>query len=272
MPFLTLNQIEVDVAVDTWKEEAADDVEGFYRGGDYRLQGSMYAAKRVWTFDTIPLTSSYAESLKGWIEARVHQWTFENGNVYSEESGISFTTGGTASTTQKKFGSYGMQVASAANTTFSVSFVDLKRSWSLWRRPSSGTGSGTWAHFGGVYDGSSEQGWSGTTTASLSGWYAHIPEVNGGLMALYGEDNAGSNAECYYDQVLMAPYMFTNSMMYVLGSRGSALLAPGFVEMDGDCIEDARTVQVRAKVEGHDTIETANGVFRRILNIKIWER
>lgn len=73
-PFLCVNGLEIRV---TELREEQQDVEAFDRGGNLGMDGTIYATKRRWIFETQPVKPEDADSLVGWLEGRGTQFRFD---------------------------------------------------------------------------------------------------------------------------------------------------------------------------------------------------
>lgn len=123
--FLTINGLEVRL---TGFEEIPQDERVVERGGNTGLDGTIYALKRSWAFETEPLPPDEAEAVVGWIEGRGVQFSFDRPATnttrfsLSADDGMVMTAFPTASSTaisraavwrssDKKHGTWALQIS-----------------------------------------------------------------------------------------------------------------------------------------------------------------
>lgn len=256
MPFLTVNGLELEV-LDEQADERNDSVESWERSAGFALTGTTYARKRKWTVQTPPLTLAEAQAYIGWVQGLGHYWSFDYPYLkYSTEGGVAPTLGGSSavSTSTPKFGTRCLNVASGQNCVFPTSFSDTDMTWALWKRPSSGSGSGTYNHFAQVR-GSSNTSYVDGSPASISSWFS----VSSGDLTIQGEDNAASAAEARYDEILIVPYQMTADMVAALAARTSAIVPFPFVSVAGDMIPEAAGVTCKGLYTGSEYLQAALG-------------
>lgn len=257
MPFLKLNDLEIDVGVDDLEVEYTD-AQAFQRGEAMTLEGTMYREIREWSFE-VPVWDNglEAEAFRGWIKGRGHYWTFSRRdgattrfNKYSADGGPGFDLNMRPATTAlAKFGTWGLLLNDNKTTSVDVGFGSEGRySISVWKRDNSGNQILCSA----ISDGATlryKAGATGNGITTAFAW-ATISAVSGSMsVSLIGKDTSGTNATAAYSGLMIVPYSLTTDQLTARNGRTAAEPVFPYLELAGDFSEDVTSVIVKGFVD-----------------------
>lgn len=226
--FLTVNGLNLP-AMSAGQRRVDPDRWG--RGNGLAYAGTTYAKRRQLAFETPPMTPLEAQALSGWVRGLGHHFTFEwtddhrattQFTLYSTDGGA-VLSGGSAATTDSKFGSYALLVAGNAQHTATVLFgSEAPHAFSVWRNQIS---IDSWELCSASYDGATTRyhaGTDGIGTTTPFAW-AGFNSSDGILrVRLEGQDPAGSSSTCLYDGLMILPYSLTTPQLAARNGRLNA--------------------------------------------------
>jgi hypothetical protein len=296
MAFLRIEGLAIDTLIEDF-EISDQSVESFNRTIGDSLEGVTYSDKKQISLTTPFLDPASARSIDGWVRGRRHLWTFnrvESATTkytrFSDDGGLALSTAAT-STASALFNVWGLQLNTNVFTVATALFGS-EGDWTVGVYAKVPATNASYTFYctrsvGGVLTSFA----GGSTTATVRCFV--ITPASGFLtFRITGQDpSTGTGATLHFDNMMMAPFSFTNDMVlssatprYGLSSTGHT--RPPFVTVFGDGLFKPDTDQNGAGEAGPmvckafiETVETdpvvLNGVFQynaRRLNIRLLEK
>lgn len=275
--FLTVNGLELGV---TDFQRDTEDLDQWGRGGGLTFEGTTYAQKSSWGFETAPLLPGEADAINGWVKGVGHHWNFDlvdgattRFTAYSADSGMDWfatTTGYTASS-EAKFGRWGMMLHSSAQVTVTATFGIEQPGLSIsgWKK----IGAADWELCSLVYDGHTSRYFVGTEITTSFAWLITARTVKYFRNTLEGQDGAGSGATSLYDGWMILPYPLSTPQLAARAARTAAEPNFPYVAISGKNLRRqdetvckgfvTRRNPVRATIDGtyYSNAETLEGTL-----------
>lgn len=248
MTFLKINGLAISAAEyeeQTFYVQGADseNINGWATQSD---QG----VKRYIDITTTPLSKSDAVAQAGWMMGLGEMWSFEAAAAADQQWGSRGTGASAASTwqqdnTNKKYGTYGIQLDGVSSEYFQVT-ADLApgggRGWApddftimFWRKEDAGTQ----YHYAYVSDNGSVTEYR-NTTASTYNITNTVTITTGasGSVRLLGKAIADgtTNVSAYYDDLVILPFAATSDMVSAAYNLGTQFSSLPLVSVSGDAI------------------------------------
>jgi hypothetical protein len=218
------------------------------------------AIKRGYKFRTIPLGPADCLALKNMLLGLGNHWSFDSstGYLYSDVKGLTYDgqSGSTAYVTSSptpKFGAGCLEILSGGELTFSRALTDQ-----------TGTIGTTASYVLWFWNGASWDGYSGSWTNGSAGTQykngvsqgTTIPgflSLSSGLN-LFGKTAGGSNANAYFDDLVILPYAARNADLQAWSQATSAFSNLPQLTLAGDVIESPWLGPCYASIEEADEL------------------
>lgn len=235
MAFLTINGWDIPIA-DGNASMAYRQLGRQSRSYTGILSGTYRAKVREWQVQTTIQDESASEAIEGLIDGTGHTWTFDN-DLYSSK-GLGPVSGYTA-TVAAAGGKVGGMLTVVSNTNIAWWATSAHVPWTFmtWKKDLVGT----WRHYaltvtGTQYkDGAVHVPGAGDT---ILNWSAE----SSGAFTIIGKGIDGVNANAYYDDMVVVPYIMPAEQIaaaYTEGAAGRGFSLLPVLKLTGDCVAEA---------------------------------
>lgn len=296
MAFIRIEGLALDSLVEDY-EISDQSVEAFNRTIGDSLEGLTYSDKKQITLTTPPLDPSTARSIEGWVRGRRHLWTFNRADGattrytrYSDDGGLGFSSLAT-STSSALFSVWSQQLGSGGINTTTALFGS-EGDWTVGVYAKVPATNATYSFYCTRSVGGTLSSFTDTVSSATLYIFQLTPASGFLTVRLHGKvPSTGTSATVHFDNLIIAPYAFTNEMIassstprFGLPSNGHT--RPPFVTVFGDGIHKPNTGLNNANEPGPmvckgfvETVETIpvvlNGSFQynaRRLKIRLLEK